>query len=271
MAQNMKLRENFYENVDRDNIYSIETDKTRHPFYELLTEFIYKWSLKKKRCLEIGSSKGLFQDIVEDYTGVDVAEHLSKYYHKNYFPVSGAELPFSDESFDAIWSYATHEHIPDIEIALNEVIRVLKPGGVCLFAPAWHTRPWFAKGYQVRHYSELTFKEKIIKLSIPIRDFFLIRWSFIFIRRLIRLFQYLFHKKNSFPLKYKKLKANYEKYWQSDSDACNSLDPFDVILWFRSRGIVCHGYDRLLEILFVRTAAFDLQKPLFYKKNYNIC
>jgi hypothetical protein len=65
----MKLSENFYDCVDRDNIYSIETDTATYPFYELLTEFCNKWGLKKKRCLEIGSSKGLCQDIVEDYTG----------------------------------------------------------------------------------------------------------------------------------------------------------------------------------------------------------
>jgi len=255
------LIKQFYKNIDRESIYAIVSNASSHTFINLLNNFIQKWNLKEKKCLEIGSNKGIFQDIIEDYTGVDIAEQLSKHYHKKYFTVSGAELPFSDESFNAIFTYTTHEHIPDIEFALQEIIRVLKPGGVCLFAPAWHTRPWFAQGYQVRPYSELTFKEKIIKISIPTRDFFLIRWPFIFIRRLSRLFQYLFHRKNPFPLKYKKLKANYEKYWQSDSDACNSLDPFDVILWFRSRGIICHGYESFLNILLVRTYALELQKP----------
>jgi ubiquinone/menaquinone biosynthesis C-methylase UbiE len=53
---------------------------------------------------------------------------------------SGAHLPFSNESFQGIFTLTTHEHIPELEEALNEIIRILKPGGICLFSPAWHTR-----------------------------------------------------------------------------------------------------------------------------------
>jgi len=127
-------------------------------------------------------------------------------------------------------------------------------------APAWHTRPWFANGYAVRQYSELNLKEKLIKLTIPIRDFILIRWPLVFVRRVIRLFYYLLVP--SPKLCFKKLKANYDKYWQSDSDACNSIDPFDVIMWFRKRNIVCHGYNNVLQILLVRTHAIELQKKI---------
>ena len=251
----------FYESVDRERIYSIENDPIRHPFYKILTEFIQQHKFTHgKRCLEIGSSKGLFQDLVEDYTGVDVTEQLQKYYHKRFVVVDSALLPFPDFSFDAIWAYATHEHIPDIELSMQEIVRVLKPGGVCLFAPAWHTRPWFAQGYQMRSYSELSLKGKFIKLSIPLRDFILIRWPYVLLRRLLRLIQYLFFQSKPISLKYKRLPANYEKYWQSDSDACNSIDPFDVILWFRSRGFIIHQYNGFLKALFFRAKALELQK-----------
>ncbi len=229
----------FYNSIDREKVYAVIDDNRKHPFYSLVHDFVKKWNLKNKKCLEIGSDKGIFQDIVEDYTGVDIAEQLGKYYHKNFVVTNGALLPFPDSSFDAIWTYATHEHIPDIELALGEIIRVLRPGGVCLFAPAWHTRPWFAQGYQVRSYKDLTFKEKIIKITIPFRDSILFRWPLVFLRRLLGLFLYFLSEGRPKPLRYRKLQANYEKYWQSDSDACNSLDPFDAILWFRSRGIIC--------------------------------
>jgi SAM-dependent methyltransferase len=254
------LRKEFYENVDRDNIYNVETDPSKHPFCGVLVEFIKKWNLKDKKCLEIGSSKGLFQDLVDDYTGVDITETLSRYYHKTFISVYGSELPFPDESFDAVFTYATHEHIPDVETALTEIVRVLKPDGVCLFAPAWHTRPWFAQGYQVRPYNQLTLREKIIKFSIPYRDFMLIRWPLVLLRRFLRLLVYLLSNAQPKRLRYKEIKANYEVYWQSDSDACNSLDPFDVILWFKSRGFICHDYNSLLKALFVRSYALELQK-----------
>jgi SAM-dependent methyltransferase len=48
-------------------------------------------------------------------------------------------LPFDDESFGAIFSVATFEHILDLRRALEEMHRVLRPGGVVysLFGPIW--------------------------------------------------------------------------------------------------------------------------------------
>ena len=261
-SDNGQLGRAFYQTVDRESVYSSGCDPSKHPFYPLLNQFIDKWELGTQRCLEIGSAKGVFQDLVSDYTGVDVADSLSIYYHKKFIPVFDAKLPFPDSSFDAIFSYATHEHIPDLETALEEIVRVLKPGGVCLFAPAWHTRSWFSQGYQVRPYSEFKWKGKIIKLTIPLLDFVLIRWPFVICRRVLRLCEHLLAREQPRPLKYKRLKPNYETYLQSDSDACNSLDPFDVIVWFKSRGFICHGYENLGRALFIRSLALELQKPV---------
>lgn len=250
----------YYERIDRHQIYTVESCSDEHPFLFLLKRFIEKWHLRENKCLEIGSSKGLFQDLADDYTGVDIAESLRSYYHKPYIVVNDALLPFPDKYFDGIFTYATHEHIPDLETALSEIVRVLKPGGVCLFAPAWHTRTWFSQGYAVRPYSELTVKQKLTKFSIPFRNFFLVRWPLVLLRRLFRLLLYAVSS-HPVPLRYRKLKANYEKFWQSDSDACNSLDPFDVILWFRSRVITCYGYEKLPKALFARPLGLELQKP----------
>ena len=259
-AHKRKLKD-FYENIDRERRYTPGDDAREHPFHGLLTAFVEKWNLQQKKCLEIGSSKGLFQDVVADYTGVDIAPSLSVYYHKPFVAVSDAKLPFPDASFDAVFSYATYEHIPDIDTALEELVRVIKAGGVCLLAPAWHTRAWFADGYAVRPFSGLTFRQKLIKASIPIRNSPLIRYPLVILRRLAHLGGYLLSRGRPTALRYRKLKANYEEYWQSDSDACNSLDPFDVIMWFRSRGFVCHGYTSLAKCLLVRAYALELQKP----------
>src|SRR3954453_18370953 len=49
--------------------------------------------------------------------------------------VADAErLPFDDDTFDAVVGHAVLHHIPDLDTAFREVLRVLKPGGRFLFA-----------------------------------------------------------------------------------------------------------------------------------------
>jgi len=222
-----------------------------HPYYDELKGFVEEHGLKDKRCLEIGSSGGFFQDMVDDYWGTDIAESLEKYYHKPYRVAEGAHYPFDDAMFDAIWTITVYEHIPDLQKALLEIGRLLKPGGVVFFAPAWQCRPWAADGYAVRPYSDFGWKGKLIKASIPLRNSVLWRSLFVFPKRLIR--QILFHLGYRFDqIRYRKLKANYETYWVSDSDACNSIDPHDAILWFQSHGFECISHPTLLKRFFVR-------------------
>jgi hypothetical protein len=40
-------------------------------------------------------------------------------------------------------------------------------------------------------------------------------------------------------LRYRRLTPNYEKYWVPDSDAVNSIDRHEAMLWFRSQGDEC--------------------------------
>jgi len=228
--------------------------------YETLKKFIQQFHLEKnKKCLEIGSSGGFFQDMVEDYYGTDIAESLSKYYHKPYKVAKGTRYPFDNEFFDAIWTFAVYEHIPHLQEAMLEIKRLLRPGGVVLFAPAWQCRPWAAQGYAVRPYSDLDFKGKIIKASIPIRDSVLWRSMFIFPKRLFRHLMFLLGYKYT-EIRYKKLTPNYEKYWTSDSDACNHIDPHDAILWFESHGFTCLSHPMHVRAFFVRTGSLIFRK-----------
>jgi SAM-dependent methyltransferase len=43
------------------------------------------------------------------------------------------ELPFEDESFDLVFGHAVLHHIPDLDRAFAEFLRVLRPGGAIAF------------------------------------------------------------------------------------------------------------------------------------------
>ncbi|MED5354217.1 MAG: class I SAM-dependent methyltransferase [Bacteroidota bacterium] len=252
----------FYNVVDRENKYSNTNKKENHPAYKDLEYCINKYNLRNHKTLEIGSGKGALQDITNDYHGIDIAESLEKYYKENFTVIQqNKPYPFKDNFFDFIFSYATFEHIPDINESLAETVRILNQKGYLFFRPAWNCRSWAAKGYQVRPYSDFNILGKLIKLSIPFRDNFFVRALYMFPLRLIFLFLFLVNK-NIFrdKLFYFKLKPNYEIFWQSDSDAVNSIDPFICSLYFISNGFKILNYPNIFKSLFIKSDYLLMQK-----------
>ena len=232
-----------------------------HPFYSTLTRFIADFGLTGKKVLEIGSGTGLFQDVVPDYTGLDITESLRKHYHKPFYTTAvGARYPFADGTFDGFWSYAAFEHIPDIENALEESLRVLKVGGVFLFHPAWNVRSWASEGYVVRPYRDLSLSVKLKKFSLLWRKQPVFRAVPLLVKRIWWVVRWRMGRGARLPLTYKRLTPNYEKFWDVDSDACNSIDPYAVILWFKSRGCEVMNYPTPLKQFFVRTGPLVIKK-----------
>lgn len=230
-----------------------------HYAYSALSQFIARYGLASKRCLEIGSSGGFFQDLVDDYWGTDIADSLAQFYRKPYRVANEDSYPFDDEFFDAIFTISVYEHVPHLQEALLEIRRLLKPGGLVYFSPAWQCRSWASRGYAVRAYRDLDWNGKLIKFSIPVRDSVWFRSAFIFPKRAYRQLQYLLGKRFG-VIKYKKLIPNYEIFWTSDSDACNSIDPHDAILWFLSHGFECLSHRGHVRTLMVRTGALVFRK-----------
>lgn len=226
---------------------------------QLVRQFVADYELASKRVLEIGCGRGWLQDIVADWTGVDIVDTVRPYIRKPFFCASADALPFPSDSFDAIWSIHVLEHVPALEQALAEIQRVLRPGGVALLKPAWFCRSWAAEGYAVRPWRDLGWYGKLVKASIPLRNSVWFRLPGVFCKRAIHETQALFSAPTR--LHHGLLRPNYEVFWQADSDACNSIDPHDLLLWFASRGWRIAGRQSVIERVMVRGGGLVLQKP----------
>ncbi len=253
---------NFYKEVYWAESDIDSTGVAKSAFRRELSEFISTHGLSNKKILEIGSGAGEFQDVVKDYTGIDVVADLGKFYHKKFCVINADEqtYPFDSESFDSIFTYAVFEHIPNINKALTEMLRVLRPGGTILFSPAWQVRPWVAEGYSVRPYKDLTATGKLIKATIPLRNNIIFRLMHVIPKRIVRTIRYLMDKNFSDKLDYSYLKPNYDFFWTSDSDACNHIDPHAAILWFIGNGCSVAGYKNIFSALLVRTGSLVVVK-----------
>jgi ubiquinone/menaquinone biosynthesis C-methylase UbiE len=122
-------------------------------FFELVEEHRYQkeWHIPEAagfasaqglKVLEIGCGLGTdgaqFAAAGADYTGVDLTDAAIELAQRRFelfdlqgkFHTADAEkLEFTDDAFDLVYSHGVLHHTPDIERAVGEIHRVLKPGG----------------------------------------------------------------------------------------------------------------------------------------------
>jgi SAM-dependent methyltransferase len=203
---------------------------------EQVSAFVKRFNLSDRPVLEIGSGRGYLQDVAQNYTGLDISPSVARFYHKKFILGSATAMPFPDDSFDGVWSIWVFEHVPNPEQAFHEARRVTRDNGVLFLLPAWNCTPWAAEGYEVRPYSDFGSGGKLIKASIPLRSSRPFVAMTLLPNRIVRNFVAWFGPTR---LRYRRLTPNYEKYWVPDSDAVNSIDSHEALLWFRSRGDEC--------------------------------
>jgi SAM-dependent methyltransferase len=231
-------KEEFYRSVAAEAAQALHVEQN-------LREFIAQNRLQNGKVLEIGAGQGALQDLVDDYTGLDISPTVQRFFHKPFILGSATALPFPDDRFDATWSIFVLEHIPTPEQALREMRRVTKDGGYIYLYPAWSCSSWKADGYEVRPYSDFNLLGKMVKASIPIRSS---NFYHAIYTAPIRVLRFTTYSVSSSPtrLHYSRLTPNYEKYWMGDSDAASSIDRYEALLWFASRGDECMNCRRSL-------------------------
>jgi SAM-dependent methyltransferase len=101
--------------------------------------------LAKLRLLDLGCSNGLMTRLYAPHfkkvIGVDIDEPGIAYAiasnsaaNVSYRQTDGMHTGLPDASVDVITCTHVYEHVPDAALLMDEISRVLRPGGVCLFA-----------------------------------------------------------------------------------------------------------------------------------------
>lgn len=94
------------------------------------------------RILEVGCGRGHLLRVMQDAgalaAGVDLnPQAIAQGEARDMAVAAATDLPFPDAAFDALVSVHTIEHLPDLDAALAEMVRVVRPGGrLLLIYPA---------------------------------------------------------------------------------------------------------------------------------------
>ena len=144
----------------------------------------------KGNVLDFGCGDGFFLQMLAKYypqlfknskiIGLDLSKYKNKIYHST-VSYDGKVLPFKTKSIDNIISNCVFEHVPNLELSVNELYRILKPNGIMVctvMSNYWNDYcrlpNWFWDKAQVHHnlytqekwqqtFEKAGFKVKIVK------------------------------------------------------------------------------------------------------------
>lgn len=105
---------------------------------ELESEYVKRYGAGRD-VLEVGCGTGLvlarLQQFARSAKGVDLSPGMLEKAKSRGLDVvlgSATSLPFPDNQFDVTCSFKVLAHVPEIEVALREMVRVTRPGGMIL-------------------------------------------------------------------------------------------------------------------------------------------
>lgn len=146
-----KVDLNFFKRIDKrftDTIQKIFDNKKN-----FIENFIKKEELKKLNVLEIGTGMGCHSEILsknsKKFTGIDITNAATKITKKRFkikkiksliYKMDAEKLTFKKNTFDLIWSWGVIHHSSNTEKILNQIYRVLKPGGkavIMIYYKSW--------------------------------------------------------------------------------------------------------------------------------------
>jgi len=142
----------YFEEIDRRFFAAARQylPETWRPF-DALIDFA---SLRTRDVLEIGvghgSHAGLIAPYCKSFTGIDLTERAARMtgrrfevmgLHGRVLQMDAEQMSFPDGSFDSIWSWGVIHHSSNTRRVLEEMTRVLRPGGTATVM-VYHRSPW---------------------------------------------------------------------------------------------------------------------------------
>lgn len=80
-AQPLSAKEQFYVNL-------AQRATANHRIPEKVGDFVQSFGLRQKKVLEVGAGSGVLQDIVPDYTALDISPTARRFFHKPFVEAS---------------------------------------------------------------------------------------------------------------------------------------------------------------------------------------
>jgi len=119
--------------ADEENFPSTIDPRIYH--VQLILE--YFGDLNGKRVLDVGCGKGRFARVLAErypqasIMGFDLAEAMLRHVPAPVRPCAGSmtALPFPAGAFDCVYATESLEHAVEIDVAIGEMCRVVRPGG----------------------------------------------------------------------------------------------------------------------------------------------
>lgn len=103
------------------------------------------------KVLDVGCGQSPYRYMLDatktEYFGIDIVDaEKFDYDNSGITPFNGRDIPFPDNHFDALLCTEVLEHVEQYQVLVNEMHRVLKPGGQGIITIPWSARyhyiPW---------------------------------------------------------------------------------------------------------------------------------